>query len=331
MDTLVTDSVQSLPLESDSFQALTETLQVLLAQGLVLTLVLFVGEGVDGKAVESQHIIKADMDDVAQLLLACFRRSDMVVRCGEACCAAILLGAEVDGALRAVHRFQRMLACWKPLAVSLRVGIAAAPAQANQSQSLLALAMKPHLRICPASRSEQDALPSLEAVAESQPAMTPAFPKDGAVQEKGGKGNSPFKPAVPLTPATVFPSEPGLRLLSGGVSARPVEASTRARARALGVPYIAPPQTIPSSVRSLLSVEVMRQLRCLPIGRDRNALTVALADPTNRKIVQQLEQLTGLTIFPVMTDPDALEELARTGRARRASRVAAPSGGPSGD
>ena len=44
------------------------------------------------------------MDDVEQLLLACFRKSDKVLRCGDGSCAAILREAEVDGALRAVHR-----------------------------------------------------------------------------------------------------------------------------------------------------------------------------------------------------------------------------------
>jgi hypothetical protein len=99
----------------------------------------------------------------------------------------------------------------------------------------------------------------------------------------------------------------------------------RARARALGVPYLSPPQHIPSSVRNLLPLEVMRQFQCLPIGRDRNSLTVALADPTDRGALHRLEEITGLTIFPVMTDPEALEALARPVRSRRSSQMSAQS------
>ncbi|HLW00765.1 MAG TPA: hypothetical protein VKT82_19055 [Ktedonobacterales bacterium] len=329
MDTKVTDAVLPVSVEAGFYGELAETLQVLLAKGPVLTLALFVGEASGGAATDARRALKADMDDVAQLLLACFRRSDSIVRCGEASCAAILMNAEEDGALRAVLRFQRMLACCKPLAISLRVGIAASPAQAQEGQALLALALKPYLYILPASGEAQGMRPGMDTFAESKPALALSSSRGGA-HEKVGKTGAHLKQVLALSPATTFSSEPGLRLLGGGVPAQPGETTTRARARALGVPYIAPPQHIPNSVLGLLSAEVMRQLHCLPLGRDRNALTVALADPTDRGTVQRLEQLTGLTIFPVMTDPDALEALARPVRARRASRVTTSSAGPSG-
>ncbi len=98
---------------------------------------------------------------------------------------------------------------------------------------------------------------------------------------------------------------------------RSVVIQARARARALGVPYLSPPQHIPMSVRRLVPPEVMQQYRCLPVGRNRKALTVALADPTDTGALLCLEQVTGLTIFPVMTDPEALEHLTRFPRPRR--------------
>jgi hypothetical protein len=331
MDTKAKDMVQSISSETSSYQVLTETLQLLLTGGSVLTLVLFVGEGAVLANSDAQHTIKADMDDVAQLLLACFRRSDKIVRCGETSCAAILVDAEMDGAQHAVQRFQRMLACWKPLAISLRVGIAAAPAQANESEMLLALALKPSLHILPTSGERFAMLPRGNEGAESKPALTASFSKESRGQEKTGKTSSHLKRVLALSATAELSAESGLRLLSGGEAGQHGELNARARARALGVPYIAPPQRIPNSVLSLLSVEVMRQLRCLPIGRDRNALTVALADPTDRGTVQRLEQLTGLTIFPVMTDPDALEALAKPVRARRTSQMTLPAPRPSGD
>ena len=118
---------------------------------------------------------------------------------------------------------------------------------------------------------------------------------------------------VTLPPAQVVafaqerrPSHKGQRAL------RPLDA--HARARALGVPYLPGPHRIPSSVRNLLPLEVMQQLQCLPLGRDRNSLTVALADPTDRGALLRLEQLTGMTIFPVMTDPELLAPLVRPAR-----------------
>jgi hypothetical protein len=326
MDMKVTDSVQPLLLETDPYQALTETLQLLLATRPTLALVMLVGEVPDGASTEAQRTLKASMDDVEQLLLACFRRSDKVTRCGDASCAAILMDAEVEGALRAIHRFQRMLGCWSPLAVALRVGVAAAPEQAGEGRALLTQALQPRFRILPTLGTEQETLPRMDELFPGKSALSLEAPKVSADQEKASKTTTyHLRQMLATATASALSSEPaGQRLLSGTGATPPVETLTKARARALGVPYIAPPQRIPSSVRNLLPAEVMRQLHCLPIGRDRRGLTVALADPTDRGVLQRLEQMTGLTIFPVMTDPDALEALAPPVRARRASQVASP-------
>ncbi len=319
MDMKVTDSAQPLLLERDPYQALRETLQVLLATRPALALALLVGEAADTSS-ETLRAMKTALDDVEQLLRACFRRSDTVMRCGEASCAAILLGADVDGALRAVHRFQRMLDCWPPLAVALRVGVAAAPEQAGGSQALLTRALQPRFRILPAQ--EPETLPSMDELVQSKSTSPSEKIAVSPAQAKATKTMTHHLRQMLATTAAALSAEPDCRL-PGSMEALPaVETLTKARARALGVPYIAPPQRIPSSVRKLLPAEVMRQLHCLPIGRDRRGLTVALADPTDRGVLQRLEQLTGLTIFPVMTDPDALEALAPPVRARRASQVA---------
>ena len=325
MDTKVTDAVQPFLLESASYQVLSDTLQLLLATRPVWTLVMMVGETPDGASTEVLRTVKVAMDEVEQLLLVCFRRSDKVVRCSEAACAAILLDAEVDGALRAIHRFQRMLSCWPPLAVPLRVGVAAASEQPGEGQPLLALALQPRLRILPAPEAGQESLPRMDELAPNKPAMSLPAPKGNGVQEKAGKVAAQMRDMLAASTAAALSSESAQHLPNNGGSTPLVETFTRARARALGVPYIAPPRHIPNSVRNLLPAEVMRQLHCLPIGRDRNALTVALADPTDQAVLRRLEQLTGLTIFPVMTDPDALETLAQPGRSRRASQVSTPS------
>jgi GGDEF domain-containing protein len=127
MDTQVTDAVQHRSTGPECDRALTEALQVFLATRPALTLVVLVGDVADGASTETHRAAKACMDDVEHLLLTCLRRSDRVVRCGEARCAAILLDADEGGAARAVERFQCALGCWTPLSVALRVGIATAP------------------------------------------------------------------------------------------------------------------------------------------------------------------------------------------------------------
>ncbi len=326
MGTEVTGAVQPLSLEPDSYEALKDTLQPLLAKGPMLTLMMLVGECSVEATTEARCGVKACMDDVEQLLLACFRRSDKIVRCGERSCAAILLGAEVEGALGALNRFRRMLGNWPPLAVSLLVGLAAAPEQAVESQALLAQALKPRLRILPHTGAQKgaDGLPRMDEYIEAESPIPLDKSRGRAVQGKQSKAKARAKQTLLASPVAEFPPHARRRLRDGDF-AQPAETLTRARARALGVPYIAPPPHIPSSVRNLLSVEVMRQFQCLPIGRDRNALTVALADPTDRGVLHRLEELTGLAIFPVMTDPDALEALAQPVRSRRTSHIAAAS------
>lgn len=320
MGTEMTDSVQPLSLESGPYHTLIEVLQPLLATGPMLTLLTLTGEAPAGDAIHACSTVKTCMDDVEQLLLACFRRSDRIVRLSEGSCAAILLGAGVEGALCAVHRFQRMLGSWKGLAVSLRVGLAAAPEQATESCALLALALEARLHILPTTGAEQAALPRMDEPARTEPSLIRPLPQRRAARRKASKAAACLEQAL-AAPSGAEPLPESRWALSGKEPAEHPGALTRARARALGIPYIAPPPRIPSSVRDLLSLEVMRQLQCLPIGRDRNALTVALADPTDRGTLHRLEQLTGLTIFPVMTDPDALEMLAQPAPPRRTSQM----------
>jgi hypothetical protein len=302
---------------------------LLLATWPTLTLLVLVGEVSAEAGADACGKAKACMDDVEQLLIACFRRSDVVIRCGERSCAAILLGAEGDGALHAVRRFRRMLSKCKPLTSSLQIGIASAPEQAAESQTLVALALKPRLRMVPATGAGKGTLPRLDQLVEREPAMTLAQGQPSAAQEKASKAATHLRPPLTVPFAAEFSSEARLAL-RGREPMQRAEPLARARARTLGVPYIAPPQRIPGSVRNLLPVEVMRQLQCLPIGRDRNALTVALADPTDSGVLHQLREITGLNIFPVMTDPDALEALAQPTRSRRANQLTPVSARSSG-
>jgi GGDEF domain-containing protein len=75
------------------------------------------------------------------------------------------------------------------------------------------------------------------------------------------------------------------------------------------VPYMQLPAQLPTRLKQLVPYHVACELRCAPVGRDHQCLTVAMADPGNAKDVHYLRELTGLTIFPVACDPSALNAL----------------------
>ncbi len=79
-------------------------------------------------------------------------------------------------------------------------------------------------------------------------------------------------------------------------------------ARQLGIPYLTLlPSTLPRSLQQLVTPELAQELRCYPVGRERNRLTVAMLNPADHCALDRLKQETGLHIFPVLTHPLALQ------------------------
>lgn len=79
-------------------------------------------------------------------------------------------------------------------------------------------------------------------------------------------------------------------------------------ARKLGIPYLALlPKRLPQRVLHILNARLARELRCCPLGRERNTLTVAMLNPQDHQVIERLHQETGLRIYPVLTHPEALE------------------------
>jgi hypothetical protein len=62
----------------------------------------------------------------------------------------------------------------------------------------------------------------------------------------------------------------------------------------------------------LIPHRIALELRCVPVGREHQNLTVAMVDPTNSTIISRLQQLTGLTIFPVACAEQQLDSLLTT-------------------
>lgn len=85
-------------------------------------------------------------------------------------------------------------------------------------------------------------------------------------------------------------------------------------ARKLGMPYLSLlPRRLPTQVLRLVDPKLAQELRCYPLGRNKDVLTVAIANPQDRSSLQRLEQITGMRIFPVLASPlelqAALEQL----------------------
>jgi hypothetical protein len=79
-------------------------------------------------------------------------------------------------------------------------------------------------------------------------------------------------------------------------------------ARKLGIPYLTLlPRKLPQGLQQLVNPKLAQELRCYPLGRERNMLTVAMLNPEDRSALDRLKQETGLHIYPVLTHPQALQ------------------------
>lgn len=75
------------------------------------------------------------------------------------------------------------------------------------------------------------------------------------------------------------------------------------------VPFMALPAEIPPRLKHFIPHKIAVQIRCVPIGRNHHCLTVAMSNPNNIHDRQRLAELTGMTIFPIACDEDALDLL----------------------
>lgn len=76
-----------------------------------------------------------------------------------------------------------------------------------------------------------------------------------------------------------------------------------------GVPFMQLPKALPARLMQIVPYELARELRCVPVGREHQSLTVAMADPADRATLNRLREATGMHIFPVScaeTDLDLL-------------------------
>ena len=83
---------------------------------------------------------------------------------------------------------------------------------------------------------------------------------------------------------------------------------------ALAIQYNAPfmdlsSQTIDPQLRELVPAKIASQWQIMPLNLQQGVLTIAMADPTEQSIQEEVRNLTGLTVITVVATP---QDIART-------------------
>ena len=78
------------------------------------------------------------------------------------------------------------------------------------------------------------------------------------------------------------------------------------------IPYLQLPSVLPARLKNLIAYMIASRIRCVPVGRDHQRLTVAMADPTDAAAIAELCEVTHMTIFPVSCDNKLLDQLLET-------------------
>jgi hypothetical protein len=230
---------------------------------------------------------------VAARLRPLLRQLDIVEVEEEVAVGVLLPGADADG-VRAVH--QRLCRALDEGAEpcrsgdklhALRLAVGHASAVATDGAPIAALARE---TVCVAY----------------VPRLTLAVPLPAVV---GGRHLSRTT-ASEVWPARPLRTRARMRLLPAEIgigAAAEARDALRRHADALRVPYISLPPHLPSRLSRVITGQLARELRAVPIGRTRGILTVAMQDPTNIAAMQRLAAATGLTIFPVLAAEGELD------------------------
>lgn len=113
-----------------------------------------------------------------------------------------------------------------------------------------------------------------------------------------------FRPAVLQAPTPARSRVLRRTPPSGTISMeRPLQAHAR------GIPFMQIPSRLPARLKQLVPYALALELRCAPVGRDHNRLTIAMANPADTQALHRLQEVTGMTIFPVSCELTALETL----------------------
>jgi type IV pilus assembly protein PilB len=68
-------------------------------------------------------------------------------------------------------------------------------------------------------------------------------------------------------------------------------------------------QTIDPQLRELVPVKIASRWQVVPLSLQQGVLTIAMADPTEQSVGEEIRNLTGLTVITVVATP---QDIART-------------------
>ncbi|BCL81328.1 T2SSE_N domain-containing protein [Ktedonobacteria bacterium brp13] len=146
----------------------------------------------------------------------------------------------------------------------------------------------------------------MQAAAQPQHSFTQSFQDELEGSEESGKSEEVATGEKRDEPRTE--PLPTLHDREESVAAHDSEKNLSLLARRLGIPYLSLlPRNVPEKLRQICSPQLAQELHCYPIGKERNTLTVALADPSNHSTLARLRQETGLQIFPVLAPAHELQ------------------------
>jgi GGDEF domain-containing protein len=96
-------------------------------------------------------------------------------------------------------------------------------------------------------------------------------------------------------------------------SAQSEENESLISARNSGVPFMKLPARLSVRLKQLIPYALASELRCAPVGRDHNRLTVAMVFPTDAQAIDRLQKTTSMAIFPVACEAQDLDILLEQG------------------
>jgi hypothetical protein len=130
--------------------------------------------------------------------------------------------------------------------------------------------------------------------------------RDLLIQASAVRERIVFRPAVlPEFP----PARESNPRAQGAARRSQAQEEHQSATRAQGIPFMQIPSRLPTRLKQLVPYALALELRCAPVGRDHNRLTVAMANPTDARAIYHLREATGMAIFPVSCERSALETL----------------------
>lgn len=118
-----------------------------------------------------------------------------------------------------------------------------------------------------------------------------------------------FKPTVQVQPwidGIQMQSIPVLHMTKPRRTKEAVSIATTTQGK---IPFMHLPAQLPARLRHIIPHSLACELRCAPVGRNHSSLTVAMANPRDAQALDQLAETTGMAIFPVACEEDALDQL----------------------